>query len=96
MDFFTGRMDGAYRAGYDGSYRLTLPELLKGPTIQKGHSGGTLTGVLKSNFTQNGTKMVTTMVVAPVIAKMVKKSLRKPLLNPMNKLLSQTGLNVKV
>ena len=96
MDFFTGRKDGSYRAGTDGSFRITLPELLKGPNIMSHHGGGTVTGVLRENLKANGTQMVTTMVVAPMIARLVKKSLRKPLLTPMNRILSQTGLNVKV
>ena len=39
VDFFTGRRDGKYVAGADGSERLTLPELLG--LAGKGGVGGT-------------------------------------------------------
>ena len=97
VDFFTGRMDGKYKAGADGSGRLTLPELIKGPNISKTYAGGTLTGVLKHNFEKNGWGMMTTVFLTPVIARMAKNVLRKPVLNPVNKAFKMAGIKgVKV
>lgn len=95
-DFLTGRRDGKYVAGADGSWRLTLPELVTGPNIHHAASGGTLTGVLTHNFKKNWMPMLGTVILAPVAAKVAKKVLRKPVLTPLNKVIKQTGLDVKV
>ena len=96
MDFITGRRDGKYVAGRDGSMRLTLPELLTGVNTNPGAYGSGLGDVLIHNFKKNAIPMLGTVILAPVAAKMAKKVLRKPVLNPMNKLIKQTGLDVKV
>ena len=96
MDFITGRRDGKYVAGRDGTMRLTLPELLTGVNTNPGAYGSGLGDVLIHNFKKNAIPMLGTVILAPVAAKMAKKVLRKPVLNPMNKLIKQTGLDVKV
>lgn len=100
IDFFTGKTDGVYRAGSDGSYRLTLPELI-GISGRGGFGGTYGTGysfekVMKDNFKANGMKMLTSIIFIPMIANVATKALRKPVLNPMNKMLKMTGLDVKV
>ena len=96
MDFITGRRDGKYVAGADGSLRLTLPELFTGVNTTPNTYGSGLGDVLIHNFKKNGMQMLGTVILAPVVAKMAKKVLRKPVLNPMNKLIKSTGLDVKV
>ena len=99
MDFFTGNRDGKFMAGGDGSYRLTLPELLG---IGKSNFGGnysagiTLTDVMKANIKKNGVSMAAQTILIPVVAKSLTKVLRKPVLNPINKAIKMTGLDVKV
>jgi len=100
IDFFTGRMDGKFKAGADGSWRLTLPELL-GLAGSQGFggtygSGQDLTSVLKYNLGRNGPKMMATVILAPVVANMATKVLRKPVILPANRLLKSTGLDVKL
>ena len=75
LDFFTGRKDGVFKAGMDGSGRLTIPELIKGPTISKSYAGGTLTGVLKRNFENYAFPMLTTVFLTPMVAKVAKNVL---------------------
>jgi len=100
-DFITGRRDGRYVAGGDGSNRLTLPELLGlsgsggvGGTYSQGHGG--LMEALEYNFKKNFGKMMFGVIVVPMIAQAATKVLRKPVIQPANKLLKMTGLNVKV
>jgi len=92
MDFFTGRRDGKYVAGNDGSWRITLPEFFTGLNIASTASGGTLGGVLNYNFKKNGFAMVSTVVLTPMVANVAKKVLRKPVLTPANRLLKTIGL----
>jgi len=100
VDFFTGRRDGKFVAGGDGSYRLTLPELLG--LAGSGGVGGTysqgldLQTVLMRNIKKNALPMITTAIVAPMIANVAKKVLRKPVILPANRLLKTTGLDVKL
>tara|TARA_X000001036_G_scaffold60448_1_gene50440 strand:- start:313 stop:696 length:384 start_codon:yes stop_codon:yes gene_type:complete len=100
IDFFTGRMDGVYKAGGDGSFRLTLPELLGfaggqgfGGTYGKGLG---FQKVVMDNLKNNAVPMIGTIIFAPMVANVLKKSLAKPVIRPMNRLLKDTGLNVKV
>jgi len=99
IDFFTGKRDGVFVAGGDGSYRLTLPELLG---LGKGGFGGNYsTGldfqtVMKANLKKNGVSMVASAIFIPMVAKVVTKAIRKPIILPMNRMLKTTGLDVKV
>ena len=100
MDFVTGMENGAYTAGGDGTFRLTLPELLgigKGVKFG-GNFGGnqTVGSVVTTNFKANQSSVLFAAIGGPIVAKMAKKLLRKPVLNPANKLLKMTGLDVKV
>jgi hypothetical protein len=100
MDFFTGRKDGVYRAGADGSMRLTLPELLGfggsggfGGTYGQGYDFQT---VVMKNAKRNAASMIGTAIVAPIVANVAMKVLRKPVILPANRLLKSTGLDVKL
>lgn len=100
IDFFTGRMNGAYKAGADGSWRLTLPEII-GLSGSQGFGGTYGAGkdfgsVLRDNFKNNGARMIATVVVAPMLANVAMKVLRKPVILPANRLLKTTGLDVKL
>ena len=95
MDFITGRRDGKYVAGSDGTMRLTIPELFTGVTTSNNYDGG-LGSILAHNFKKNGMQMLGTVIFTPVLAKMGKKLLRKPVLTPLNKVIKATGLDVKV
>jgi len=100
VDFFTGRRDGKFAAGADGSYRLTLPELLG--LGGRGGVGGTyaagldLQTVIMHNIKTNAMQMAVTAIVAPMIGNVAKKVLRKPVILPANRLLKSTGLDVKL
>jgi len=100
VDFFTGRQDGAYKAGSDGSYRLTLPELIG--IAGRGGVGGTYASgygfqrVVTENLKRNAPMIIGTVLFAPMVANLVKKSLAKPVIRPMNRLLKDSGLNIKV
>ena len=99
LDFITGRYQGAYKAGQDGSARLTLPEILKGANIgeswqaQGYNSAG---DIIMYNFKRNGAKMLTTVILTPIAFNVAKKVLRKPILTPANKMLKQVALPVRV
>ena len=94
-DFFTGRRDGKYVAGADGSGRLTLPELITGPNISAsfGDTGGTVIGVLKHNFNKNWVPILGTVIGAPIALKVARKFLAKPLINPINRGLKMAGID---
>jgi len=96
MDFITGRMNGVYRAGRDGGYRLTLPGMITGESFGTDQNVQSVPDALVRNFKANAVPMISTVILAPVLAKMAKKVLRKPVLNPLSKLLKSTGLDVKV
>ena len=99
IDFFTGRTDGVYKAGMDGTWRITLPEILgigsanAGGNYAKGWDFGR---VVTSNLKKSFPMVVGTIILAPMVANVMKKSLAKPVIRPMNRLLKDTGLNVKV
>lgn len=101
-EFITGRVNGQYKPGSDGSSVLTLPELLgAGPGGIGGNYGSSagydsLGAVLMSNLKQNGIKMAASIVIIPMVANVAKKVLRKPVLLPANRLLKSTGLDVKL
>ena len=102
VEFLTGRVNGQFRPGTDGSHILTLPELLGfGPGgvggnfgSMKGHTS--LQESLMTNLRKNGPKMFASIVVIPMAAGVVVKMLRKPVILPANRLLKSTGLDVKL
>ena len=100
IDFVTGNRDGKYVAGGDGSWRLTLPELL-GISGSGGFGGTyspgvTFTEVMRGNLKKNGLSIAASAILIPAVAGIMTKVLRKPVLNPMNKALKMTGLDIKV
>ena len=99
MDFVTGRKDGAYKAGYDGSWRLTLPELLGVGKIPLGgnYTNTNLSEVLMKNFKANWGAMAMGVILIPVAANVISKVIRKPVILPANRMLKSLGLkDVKV
>jgi len=100
LDFFTGKMDGVYKAGVDGSWRMTLPELL-GVSSRQGFGGTYGAGIdfqsaLMKNLKDNGVKMAAGVILIPVVAKTATKLIRKPVILPANRMLKSVGLDVKV
>jgi len=96
----TGRVNGTYKPGSDGSYTITLPELFgAGPGGIGGnyssHVGGFM-GAVSRNFKSNLLPMAVAVIGIPIAAKVATKVLRKPVLTPANKLLKMTGLDVKL
>jgi len=99
VDFVTGRKDGVYRAGSDGSLRLTLPELLGVGSVKLGGnygSGYDLQSVLMKNFKENWAMTLGGVVLIPVAARTITKLIRKPVILPANRMLKSVGLDVKV
>ena len=99
MDFVTGRTDGVYKPGADGSVRLTLPELFgAGPGGIGGNysTGYDLQTVLMKNLKENWLQMAMGVVLIPVIAKTATKLIRKPVILPANRMLKSVGLDVKI
>ena len=95
----TGRRDGKFVAGGDGSMRLTLPELLG---LGKGGIGGNysagydLQSVVTDNFKANWGSIAVGVVLIPVIAKTATKLIRKPVILPANRMLKSFGMDVKI
>ena len=81
IEFLTGRVNGNYRPGADGSNILTLPELLgAGPGGLGGNYGSmkgytSLSEALQTNFKKNAFKMGVAIVVVPMAANVAKKLL---------------------
>ena len=99
IEFATGRVNGSYKPGADGSTVLTLPELLgAGPGGIGGNygSGYSLESVLKKNISQNWMNIAFGVVLIPVIAKTATKLIRKPVILPANRMLKSVGLDVKL
>ena len=100
VDFVTGRQDGVYNAGSDGSLRLTAPELLG--LRGRGGIGGTygsgydLQSVLMKNLKDNWVPMTIGVVGIPIVVKTAMKLIRKPVILPANRMLKSVGLDVKV
>ena len=93
MEFFTGRTGGKYNAGADGTWRITLPGLIKGESYAQGWD---FQRVVMSNLKKSAPMIIGTVIFAPMVANVMKKALSKPVIRPMNRLLKDTGLNVKV
>ena len=99
MDFFTGNRDGVYRAGSDGSTRLTLPELIGWGSIKAGgnySAGNDLQSVLTANLKANWVQIAIGVVGIPIAANVAMKLIRKPIILPANRMLKNVGLDVKI
>ena len=99
QEFLTGKVNGQYKPGADGSTVLTLPELLgagKGGIGGNYSAGWDLQSVLKHNLQENGARMLMSLVLVPVAFRMGSSLLRKPR-RQANALLKQVGVTgVKV
>lgn len=99
VEFVTGRVNGSYRPGSDGSTVITLPELLgAGPGGIGGNysSGYSLGKVLTDNFKNNWMQLLTGVVIVPVAVRAVSKVIRKPVILPANRMLRSLDLGVKI
>ena len=98
-EFVTGRVNGSFRPGADGSSVLTLPELLgAGPGGLGGNfsTGYSLQSVLKTNLSNNWMQIAVGVVGIPIIANVAMKLIRKPVILPANRMLKSVGLDVKI
>ena len=99
IEFVTGRVNGTYKPGADGSTVLTLPELLgAGPGGIGGNygSGYSLQSVLEKNLKENWMNIAFGVVMIPVLVKTATKLIRKPVILPANRMLKSVGLDVKI
>ena len=99
VDFVIGTKDGKFMAGSDGTYRLTMPELLGFGT--SGWSASNIGGryvsgyglqrVVTDNFKKNAGSMIATIVLTPAAFKVGKKLTAMPR-RDINKGLKMLGL----
>ena len=97
QEFFTGKVNGQYKPGRDGSQVLTLAELLgAGPGGVGGNFGsnypGGLPQVLKMNLQDNGAQLLMSLVLIPIAFKVGSSMLKKPR-RQANALLRQVGVS---
>jgi len=92
MDFITGRMDGKYRAGSDGTFRVTIPEMITGVTTSKSYDGG-LSDIIVKNVKDNAMDLAVGAIAIPMAFRFGKKFLAKPLINPTNRMLRSAGID---
>ena len=98
-EFVTGRVNGSFKPGADGSSVLTLPELLgAGPGGFGGNfsTGYSLQSVLKTNLSNNWMQIAVGVIGIPIIANVAMKLIRKPVILPANRMLKSVGLDVKI
>lgn len=99
VDFFTGMRDGQFKAGVDGTYRLTLPELLgftptgfKASAIGGQYAQGYgFTRVVGDNLRRSAMPIILTTVLTPVAFKVGKQLTAMPR-RDVNKALKALGL----
>ncbi len=96
QEFLTGKVNGEYKPGRDGSQVLTLPEIIgAGPGGFGGNYGssypGGLAQVLKMNLQDNGAQLLMSLVLIPVAFRMTSSLLKKPR-RQANALLRQVGV----
>lgn len=100
LEFLTGRVDGKFNPGGDGSNTITLPELLgfgangfNAANIGGRYATGkTFTSQVRYNLSRQGTKMASTLVLAPIAFTVAKKLTAAPR-RDANKLLKMAGLS---
>jgi hypothetical protein len=99
IEFVSGVTEKGFRPGTDGSYVLTLPELLGiGPGGVGGNyspavaSAGGLTKVVKDNVMNNGLMLGAQLIGIPIAFRIGTKLLKKPR-STANKLLREVGLD---
>jgi len=95
MEFVSGRIDGSFLPGSDGSFRVTLPELIGfGDNKIGGMSADkTLGGVIRSNLERPGVTgaMIATLILAKPAFKLGKRTLGG-VIRPINRQLKGTGV----
>ena len=105
VEFVTGntedaRLGNGNKFGSDGSYVMSLPELMGiGSSRVGGNYGagvGGFQGALMRNLKANWLEIAMGVVLIPVVAKTATKLIRKPVILPANRMLKSVGLDVKV
>lgn len=99
VDFVTGSKGGQFAAGSDGTYRLTMPEMLgfttsgwKSSAVGGVYASGFgLQRVVTDNFKRNAGSMIATIVLTPAAFKVGKKLTAMPR-RDINKGLKMLGL----
>ncbi len=92
VQFATGNT-GNSKFGSDGSYTLSLPELLGVGSVPFGGNYGTginLQSALTRNFKENWMSMLAGVVLIPVAATAITRIIKKPIINPTNRMLKNT------
>ena len=104
-EFVTGntenaRMGNGNPFGGDGSYVMSLPELLGiGPSKFGGNygSGIDFQSALMKNVKANWGEIAIGVILIPIAANVIQKVIRKPVILPANRMLKSIGLkDVKV
>tara|TARA_B110001452_G_C14910453_1_gene318247 strand:+ start:132 stop:458 length:327 start_codon:yes stop_codon:yes gene_type:complete len=91
---------GAYQGGTNTT-SITLPDLFE-RLIPGGSSGmvnlkyPNITDSIKTNLGNNGAMMVAQVIGIPILFSVANKVLRKSVILPANRLLANTGLDVKM
>ena len=105
VEFVTGntenaRMGNGNKFGADGSYVISLPELMGiGRSKLGGNYGSTVggfQGALMRNLKENWLEITAGVVLIPVVANVAMKLIRKPVILPANRMLKSAGLDVKI
>jgi hypothetical protein len=94
VEFVTGNT-GTAKFGSDGSYTMSLPELLGVGSVKFGGNYGAginFQSALMKNIKENWAQIAMGVVFIPVAANVVTKLIRKPVILPANRLLKQVGL----
>jgi len=82
--------------GGDGSYVMSLPELLGIGSAKFGGNYGSgidFQSALIKNVKNNWGQIAMGVILIPVAANVISKVIRKPIILPANRLLKQVGLN---
>jgi len=99
VQFATGNTGNA-KFGSDGSYTLSLPELLGVGNVAFGGNFGTgitLQSALVRNLKENWVSMAVGVIAIPIAAQVITKVIRKPIILPANRMLKSFGIKeVKV
>ena len=104
VEFFTGNTENATMGngnsyGSDGSYVMSLPELLGVGRSQFGGnygSGINFSSALAKNLKANWLMLTVGVIGIPVVANVAMKLIRKPIILPANRMLKNVGLDVKI
>ncbi len=99
VEFVTGNT-GTAKFGSDGSYTMSLPELLGVGSVKFGGNYGAginFQSALMRNIKDNWAQIAMGVIFIPVAANVLTKVIRKPIILPANRMLKSFGIKeVKV